>query len=41
MKELLGRGYDNNLTVGWLQRLPGVLGIMISPSIVMIIYSVS
>jgi C4-dicarboxylate transporter, DctM subunit len=39
IKELLSRGYDNNLTVGSLAA-SGALGIMIPPSIVMIIYGV-
>jgi len=39
LKELLGRGYDNNLSVGSLAA-SGALGIMIPPSIVMIIYGV-
>jgi C4-dicarboxylate transporter, DctM subunit len=39
LKELLSRGYDNNLSVGSLAA-SGALGIMIPPSIVMIIYGV-
>jgi tripartite ATP-independent transporter DctM subunit len=39
IKELLSRGYDNNLSVGSLAA-SGALGIMIPPSIVMIIYGV-
>jgi C4-dicarboxylate transporter DctM subunit len=39
LKELLSRGYDNDLSVGSLAA-SGALGIMIPPSIVMIIYGV-
>jgi|SRR5579862_9362101 len=39
IKELLARKYDNNLTVGSLAA-SGALGIMMPPSIVMIIYGV-